>query len=259
MPIDMAKKLPPTEAWVTELAGYQTMRRELAHKGLDAAQIERSRQELSHLVDGMLYLNREAYLPTGVALGCPLPDDSLTRRLWRLARFMERQLTELSATSGPSIAFVPPQHYHITIVNYTHFESTSSVVPLKQHEKERVEETLRTAHYSPTAIWLNGIVLTSSGKLLVTGYPCSDFLDSFRKRIVSLIPETKWGVPKGATIKLGHMTVSPGPDETARFIEHVTRCRAHICHRLEFDSAYTQHGRIQLLHQQIINLNSEVE
>lgn len=245
----------PRNTWEAELAGYQQLLQECRLKGLAPEPIEKSRTSLSHSVNGIQYLKKEAFLPTGLALGCPLDDGDLTRSLADLSHQATSYLSEVSKSREPTVAFVPAESYHITVLNRTYFESSSQVFPLSEKELQSAEETIRKLGIGCITIDARGLVLTSSGKILVCGYPSSDNLDKLRQKVAKSVQILESGklvqplnnnIPKGATIKLGHLLIPLSKLELGLFMDWLDRAGKDISHQLVFTDLYTQIRRVLL-------------
>jgi hypothetical protein len=214
-------------------------------QGLDAQSIERS-MELSHSISGTRYLNKEAFLPTGLALGCPLPDAKFTGRLTEFSFRAADYLSTISGSLSPSFAFVPPDSYHITVLNKSHFEVSSSIIPVTEEEVQKAEEIVFRLGVGPISIDARSAILTSSGKVLVRGYPTSGALDSLRRRIGESVSTLNAKTPEGATIKLGHLLVPLNEARLALFLDWLGRIGRDFDTRLVFTDLYTQVRRVPL-------------
>lgn len=241
--------------WEAELTSYQRWKQDCSLKGLDPESIERSRTRLSHSVNGTQYLKKEAFLPTGLALGCPLEDRELTGGLAELSIQAATYLSRISKSCGPSFAFVPPDSYHITVLNRTYFESSSEIFPLSEKELKSAEETVQKLGIGKIIIVARSALLTSSGKILVPGYPNSGDLDKLRREVGGSVQTVEDGklvhtlyknVPKGATIKLGHVLVALAERELGLFLEWLDEAGQNINGQLVFTELYTQIRRIPL-------------
>lgn len=225
---------------------YRFLLAEIRQQGLDLAQLARSDTELSRSIDKERFLKPGAYDPTGVALGCPLPDILLTERLWDLAWLVDGQIGDLIGHSGPTIAYVPPDHYHITLVNRTHFELSQTITSMGEGEKSAVEEVLTRHNWKRVEIRLNGLILTHWGRLILPGYPQDDALYRLRAAIAAAVPELRANIPNTAHIKLGHLIAPVRKDKTEALLKVVQTYAEQISVRLSFDDVYTPAGRIRL-------------
>src|ERR1035437_3163876 len=101
---------------------YRKIARDCRRHGLDHREIFQSVTELSETIGFTTFVRSRAYQPTGVALGCPLPDPQVARLLWRLAKLMDARLKLLFGGPGPHFAFVPAASYHITVWNRSYYK-----------------------------------------------------------------------------------------------------------------------------------------
>ncbi|MBM4137587.1 MAG: hypothetical protein FJ241_12270 [Nitrospira sp.] len=165
-------------------------------KGLEVDKIENSRRNLSTFVNGVWYLKSEAYKPTGIALGCPLPDDQITELLWRVSRLFDRCLSFLTCSTGEKFAFVPQECYHITIVNWSHFKIDGCVIDMPVDKKEDVQGIIARLNKVPIVLHLNGLILTNDGSLIVPGFPCEDQIYKMRAQLVKTCNEFHKNMPE---------------------------------------------------------------
>jgi len=224
-------------------ACYISLARECRRRGLDSSEIERSARMLSYPVGAMYYLKDVAYKPTGIALGCPLPDKQITRRLWRLSRLVDKYLVTLCCGRKPTFAFVPPDWYHVTLVNRSHFASTA-ITLMTEEERKVAQDVIAQVGGGPIVLHINGLVLTTGGRLIIPGFPSDDRLYELRARLVETLPQLGINVPTAAHIKLGHVLTQLNEAELGGFLTFLTLCGEHISSRLTFDNVYTLTGRI---------------
>ncbi len=224
------------------------MLRETRLKGLNPAQIRRSAQELSEPAGGMMRVRDAACRPTGVALGCPLPDPRAARRWWRLARLVDGCLTALQPGSSPAFAYVPPPLYHTTLLNYTHFDESAadSIHPLSREVWQEVTRAVDALQTGPITLECQGLILTHSGRLLVTGFPADDSLYRLRAGIAAAVPGLRTHIPETVHFKLGHLLVLPPEGTLAELLAFVARCGQHVSARLTFTALHTPQGDIPL-------------
>ncbi len=229
-------------------AAYLFMLRETRLKGLSAAQIQRSVQELSEATGGMIRVRDAACKPTGVALGCPLPDPRVARRWWRIARLVDGYLTALQAGAGPAFAYVPPALYHTTLLNYTHFDESAAdtIHPLSREEWREVGRAVDGLRAGPITLECQGLILTHSGRLLVTAFPADDSLYRLRAGIAAAVPGLRTHVPDTVHLKLGHLLILPPEQALPGLLGFVARCGQHVSARLTFTALHTPLGDIPL-------------
>lgn len=224
---------------------YRTIARECRRYGLAQDQIQKS-LELIQQIGGRYYLKEIAYKPTGIALGCPLPDPRVTRKLWRITQLVEGYLKSLCPGNEKTFAFVPPDSYHITLVNRSHFEVTPTVAPMTEEEKERAQQILAQIGQGAIIVHLNGLILTRTGRLIVPGFPSDDRLYEIRSRLSESLPDLCVRVPGIVHVKLGHVLVSLDMQKTQSLLCWIMRCGELVSFRLSFDDVYTPIGRIPL-------------
>ncbi|MBU0967375.1 MAG: hypothetical protein KKA54_13460 [Proteobacteria bacterium] len=227
-------------------ARYEFLVRESRQCGLQTDQIERSAHELCFLRDKKYYLKGIAYKPTGVALGFPLPDSRMTARLWRIAKLVDQCITTIHPESDKTFAFVPPDSYHITLVNRSHFEVGEVITAMNVKEQEKARQAIARAGGGPVTLHLNGLILTFRGRLFVPGFAVDDRLYQLRANLSALVPELRVNVPITAHIKLGHLLTPLNNRESKVLQQRVRRYGKYINGSLSFDDVYTPVGRILL-------------
>lgn len=225
---------------------YLQLRRECRRVGLDADEVVRSATTHSVKADGVFYLKPSAYAPTGVALGAPPPQSRHARLLWRLTRLVADCLSLLVPYGAPTFSYVPPDWYHITIVNRTHFEVSESVAQIQSAEYHHIRDTIARSQPGRLTVQLHGLILTRSGRLLAAGFPCDDRLYRLRADLAAALPQMNVSLSKIAHIKLGHVLVPLAGAELHGFLSYLARCGEHVSARLEFQDVYTPLGRIAL-------------
>jgi len=225
---------------------YRFLQTEIRQQGLDLVQLARSTTELSQSIDGRRFLKPSAFAPTGVALGCPLPDPSVTERLWQLAGSVDAQIQELVEQPGPTLAYVPPDHYHITLVNRTHFELSQTITSMGQAEKAAVRDLLVQGNWGRIEVRFSGLILTHWGRLIVPGFPRVDSLYRLRDAIAETVPELQTNIPNTAHVKLGHLLAPLRGEKLKMLLESIEKLGGQMDLRLAFDDVYTPAGRIEL-------------
>lgn len=231
------------EAGANCRALYQQIERATRDAGLDAEQVELSAGRYRERKGGRDLVTRDAYAPTGAALGCPLPDDDVARMLSAVAEEIERFLRRTRPYASAWFSYVPTESYHVTVVNRGHFD-TSEVQDIDAPTRERLADVVW--HRPPIAIELDGIVITKQGRVLAKGIPCSDDLASLRQLVVTEIPELAENTPRTAHIKLGHVLVPLTPLETAELIAFAKSFDPAVQGSLVFYDLFTPAGRVAL-------------
>lgn len=233
-------------------ARYVFLARECRRRGLDAQAARESSSELSRRVDGTWYLRERAFKPTGIALGCPLPDRGITRRLWRIAQVAAERVARLGKDMRPSFSFVPREWYHMTIVNRSHYTvnhsmtADGSMVSMLEEERRRVEDVVAGCGLGSVAVHLNGMLLTRAGRLIVPGFPADDRLYELRRKLAQEVPQLRVYVPTTFHVKVGHLTAPATAAENDAILRIIDHCGSHVSARLAFRDVYTPVGRIAL-------------
>jgi hypothetical protein len=190
-------------------------------------------------------LDESAFRPTGIALGCPLPDPRVIRRLRRAARLVERRLTAFAAPGEAVFAHVPPEWYHVTLVNRTHHDD-GEVVAMTREEAEEARQTVGRCCRAPVLLQLHGLILSRFGRLFVPGFPATDHLYDLRYRIAEEMPALAHHLPRIAHLKLGHVLVPLTGERLGEFLAWLRTCGELVNARLTFRDAFTPWGRIEL-------------
>lgn len=227
-------------------ARYRHLSRWCWRYGLDAAAVARSAKELSHTQNLLRVLNESAFRPTGVALGCPLPDPLVVRRLWRIARLVERRLAEFVPPGNAVFAHVPSPWYHVTLVNRTSYEDDEVVTPITREEAEQAREIVRRYSRAPIVLHIHGLILSGFGTLFAPGYPASDDLYELRCRLAEEIPALAHHVPRIAHLKLGHLLVPLAGEQLKELLSWLRACGELVNVRVTFHDAFTPWRRIDL-------------
>ncbi len=221
-------------------AEYLRLEHELRSGGINADAVRANAEALTHRRGRGWTVIERAYLPTGVALGCPLAADT-TNHLRRTARAIDRQLAAAAGTSEPALAYVPSGAYHITVANRAHYEHSEPEF-LSAEEFRVVRECIARLRLRTIDVAVIGFMVTAHGKLFFKCLPGDDRLLELRTRLVEALPSLAVNLPKTAHMKLAHLRV-PVPLEA---IDAVTRVAGRALQRLVFSDVYTPHGRIPL-------------
>lgn len=229
---------------------YRFLNAECKTRGLRSREVERSLGELNVRVGGTRYLVEAAYKPTGVALGCPLPDGRFARRLWRFSRLAEKFLLELCGR-GPTFAFVPPEWYHTTLVNCAHFDVSGNDPALgggllSEEAWRTAREVTSEVARGALAVEFGGLILTSAGRLIVPGFPIDGRLYGLRRRLAERIPQARVNTPRTVHVKVGHLLADLRGGELKKFLTWLALCGRHITARVAFGDLYTPAGRIPM-------------
>lgn len=217
---------------------------ELYHNGLDLRAIQKTSNNLINILPTQCLLREEAYKPTGIALGCPLPE-SKQFELFALSHLVDARLREYSSSEQPSFAYVPADSYHITIANRTHYES-SVVSYLNGEELEAVKALIHKLHLQTIRVIAAGLILTYSGHLLVKCLPIDDKILQLRTQLAHNFRWLRTNMPTMAHIKLGHLMVPLVNSQLQSFNAWLAMIEQHAIFDLVFTDVYTPQGRISL-------------
>jgi hypothetical protein len=251
MTTDMSRDacLATAAAKLSELAS------EFHHDGVPADSARRSRLEDSRASGSRLLLRVHAFKPTGVALGCPLPDVGVQRQFSALCDRAEEKLGRITGVTGPTISRVPADAYHVTLVNRTHFDLESdkrNVHPLSQREKEQVERIVREQGSGPVVLRYRGLIATRSGRLMVPAYAEDAGLFHFKECLRDGVldrsrrPVLGANYPVHTVTKIGHIGVGLQGAHLSEFRGWLDEEAAGIDVSVRFVDLYTQRGRIRL-------------
>jgi 2'-5' RNA ligase len=225
---------------------YDELSAECTAHGIDAGEAEKSLLRLSTDEGAGRRLLPLAYLPTGLALGCPLPEKDLTRQLRDAAERVASSAPRL-AGGGLALAFVPPEAYHVTVISLSSFESDSSLQFLTAELAAGIARLLTRTPRRDIAIDLDGYVLTAKGRLLVRGVPTSPALAELRQVLRDHFPELRRHRAEIAHIKLGHLLTPLDRDHLELVLGAVEAEGLSLKgRRVSFDDLYTPAGRIRL-------------
>lgn len=224
---------------------YSTVSRKCRLKGLNLEEIMRSEKELSQFKVGLYYLHPDAFKPTGVALGFPLPDYFFIRRLWKISCLIEKYLQKVTGNKK-TFAHVPPDSYHITIVNKTHFGKHKKIVPINEAEKRKSKQIITNINSGGISLFFNGLVVSRDGRPLVRGYVFDNKLFSIRDGLIKGIDKFNTHTPSAAHIKLGHILVNLNQEQLHSLLFYISIWGEHISKMILFKDTYTHLGRIPL-------------
>ncbi|MBN2440108.1 MAG: hypothetical protein JXJ04_02140 [Spirochaetales bacterium] len=225
---------------------YMKLSHHCYKKGLDKSEIDKTARERIAIHNDRCYLKTDYYKPTGVALGCPLPDKRITKRLWQFSKLVESYLSRFSRKEKCVFAFVPGDCYHTTILNWTHYAVSDKIVSMKKPDAIKVEQVIHDTIKSPVTLHINGIFLTSTGTLIIPGFPADNSLYTLRSRLLEAIPEFRTRIPFAAHIKLGHLLVHLRKSKLEKFQRWLSSFAYHISGRMVFHDVYTPVKRIFL-------------
>lgn len=213
---------------------YIRFARDVHKRGVNPDGIGRRAAAIDEYRDGRWYVLPVAYVPTGVALGCPLPRSD-TARLWRLT----------CTVSTPAVALVPRDAYHITVVNRAHYEETAPA-SLTADEHLAVSETIQRMHLQRVVVIATGFSVTPGGHLLVECLPIGDELLTLRRDLIAAVPALGVHAPRTAQIKVAHLRTALHGDALTALLARLKAMSAYAASTLTFTDVFTPRGRIPL-------------
>jgi hypothetical protein len=217
---------------------YTELINEVREGGLISTEIDKNRT-LVRTDGGRIWVAAQAYKPTGVALGHPLPDPATEKLLWEVSCEAEQWLSS-RLHKGDSFAFVPCESYHVTLNNYKHFDfqEKTAIVDMPEHFIPEINEVIRNVE-NPVSIKFSGLIITQGGKLIVPGYPLDGKFFYLRRELVAKIQLLDVNLPKIAHIKLGHILTYLDHETVMSFQAWLTDCRTITDRVVMFDSIHT--------------------
>jgi hypothetical protein len=186
---------------------YQRLAERFLDQGIDPAEIAKSQTFM--VEDGpTCWVDPAACQPTGAALGFPLPDPAFSALLFQTARSLAEELAPLLEPGMPHFAYVPAAGYHVTLVNYSHFDCTDSkesIVSFEPATFAAIRSYFRSHRHSRPSIRFKGLILTPAGRLIVPGYGVNPDPFAIRAGLATLVPRFCTNLPRTLHIKLGHL------------------------------------------------------
>ena len=224
---------------------YIRLEREVKQQGISLEAVETCQKTLVNFQNGRWFLKPIAFLPTGVALGCPLPEKRTQKLFYRVAELTEKWFQSTGDVTFPSFAYVPPQSYHITIVNRSHYEF-NDVVPLTGDEKRTFEKAILKLNIRKISVVTQGLFLTHTGRLFIKCLALDDEILNLRSFLAESFPQLQTNVPRLVHIKIGHLMKALNKKELVEFYAWLERLGHYTISRLDFSDLYTPVGRIEL-------------
>lgn len=225
---------------------YKDLAKEYHEFGLNENEVRRSKEDLCFQADNKYILESITYKPTGVALGHPLPDQDMTENLWEISNSVEQYLRDINHESDKCFAFVPKDSYHITLVNYSHFDCDKNITSITQNEIEKVRQAISKLNIDSVKIQFNGLIITSSGRLILQGFPTDDRFYRLRQTLYENVTELRVNTPKTAHVKSGHILTQLSLSESESLFQKVVKLGTGVNFSLTFDDVYTPVERIAL-------------
>jgi hypothetical protein len=214
--------------------------------GISVDEAASSRRLVGSTRAGRTYLDESAYLPTGLALGVPLPSPAFTTQLTGISSTFDDAVTGFVGDSRRHFAQVPSNAYHVTVVNRSHFAASGAISTLTPSELEELAAVLPALFPVLPRIAFRRLALTANGRLLVRGVPVGGMLFAARRQLAEHFPTLRSAFPLTAHIKLGHVLVGLGAGAVAPLVRLVDELGDAVDTVLEFDSIYSLVGRIAL-------------
>ncbi len=217
-------------------------------EGLAEEVLQNSRSNLCELRDDRCFLRNIAYQPTGIALGRPLPDATVTARLAEITRQFRVYLDEMLETPDPqAFAQVPPDWYHITLVNQSHYADGADTVTRRAQPpaiQQQIRDLLSTV--GPITVQLDRVILTAHGIFMVACYPLGATFFELRQTIVNQIPVLATNTPRTAHMKLGHLQTMLSRAQLHALLKVVCQI-GQLDAELQFTQVYTPSGRLSMI------------
>jgi len=193
---------------------YEDLASDCLHRGLCLAEVARTAARYSRAVGDQIVLPTLAYQPTGVALGCPLPVGILTEKVRSWVKEAEGEIERLSGATEPVLSLVPPESYHVTIVNRSHFDESPEEHVVSEEGRLSIDEHLvvqrvvSESQCQNIKINFDGWLLTPYGRLLLRGFPSDGRFYELRAKLAHQLPQLRINLPRTAHIKLAHLRVA---------------------------------------------------
>ena len=220
---------------------------QLRRTGMNAKKVDEARARLTEPRDSIDWVHPKAHRPTGAALGVPVPDRGVTRKLWRITRLIGGFVLSLDTGVSPAFAYVPQDFYHVTLVNHTHHENKDIAVhPINADEYQHLVSVVQSLNIGPLTLHLQGLVLTTWGRLCVSTFPVGDDFYRLRAELAAQVPQLRTNLPVSGRMKLGIVTAKPAPHDEHRLFHWIDRCGEHVSARVTFTHLHTPVGDIRL-------------
>jgi hypothetical protein len=220
---------------------FGRMHQETRARGLDPALIEQALIKC-RWEDGVIWLGEEAYLPTGLALGCPLPQPAAVSQLWEMACAVDRWLRAATASYNVGLAFVPCHWYHITLLSRSHYSDGRRLTYLTKEEAAQAAITIRELGIEMLSIVLSGLSISRSGALLVGAFPTNGSLEKVRLAAAQSNPLLQNRFPAMTYVKIAQLPCRLDDDVfselAASFVNQYDALHLELC----FQHVYTPAG-----------------
>ncbi|MBI5954911.1 MAG: hypothetical protein HY865_24895 [Chloroflexi bacterium] len=224
---------------------YIRLARDVQQKGISQSEVEICKNTLVKFQDDHWILKSIAYSPTGIALGCSLPQAQTQKLFHHAAQLIERWMRGKEESDIPVFAYVPPEAYHITIVNRSHYEF-NEVVPLTMDELKVIQHFISKLRLGTISVLTSGLFLTHTGRLFVKCLVFDDKILQLRSALAESFPQLRTNIPKLVHIKIGHLMKPITKMQLQEFGVFLERLGHYTISRIDFTDLYTPVGRIEL-------------
>jgi len=219
--------------------------REVSRKGISSAALETCRTTLVEQREKQWYIKSLAYQPTGLALGCPLPNIRDQKLFFHAARLIGKWVQGGDDPACPAFAHVPPESFHITIVNRSHYQF-NEIVSLTVDERNAIQAVVARLNIKRISVVTSGILLTHTGRIFIKCLPLDDNIFHLRALLAESFPLLRTNIPRLVHIKIGHLLTPIEDRDLPGFVSWLERLGNHIIARLDFTDLFTPAGRIEL-------------
>lgn len=226
---------------------------EFVKHGIPKENAEISLFEDSRWLKNNLFLKTYAFKPTGVAIGCPLPFN-VQKTFSTVCDQIDYFLKSEFLLKSPVISRVPPNYYHITLVNRTHFSlkgAKNKVHPLNSHEKSQVDHIVQQSNFCPIIINYQGLLINKEGRLLIPAYPINNNIENLKIALRDGVVDGRKKQPVFKQhfsillwTKLAHIVVPIEQSKALQLLQFIQKIGSEINFKIEFHDVYTQRGRV---------------
>lgn len=183
------------------------------------------------------YLKPKAYFPTGLALGCPIIS---TLAQGCIQKITNRLLEVEKKYNSIHFAMVPFGALHITILNYSHYSSNKKVRPLPSYLLEVIKDILSKLGIASITIEFNKVIVTSSGAVIIAGYPIGDSFFIIRNEIRNELDAFNGQKPNTVHIKIGQYFISSFPEVQLKSLSNdIKQLQLVVNFRVNFKKIFT--------------------
>lgn len=123
----------------------------------------------------------------------------------------------MSSILGDSVAWISPNNWHSTVFNPVHSSDPEVIRTYDLDVRDRFALACQLA--SPYRLDFRRILLTPNAGLKVAAYPCSDELDTIRRRLNESIPAGR--ISSMVHISLGNIVKQPSSHQEEDLIAYL--------------------------------------